>query len=86
MTLIEELTQPGTGPIVASIITGLISVQTLFLKWLINRFDKLTENLSFVTNSTQVWLKDHESKDQIRHEENLHRFETIAVSIAKIGK
>jgi hypothetical protein len=85
MTLLEQLTQPGTGPIVGSIITGLISIQTLFLKWMIDSFSKLREDLKRVTGDTQSWLKDHETKDQVRHEENLHRFETISVALARIG-
>ncbi len=85
MTLFEELTQPGTGPIVGAVITGLISVQTVFLKWLIDSFSKLREDLKFVTGTTQTWLKEHETKDQMRHEENLHRFETISVALASMG-
>jgi hypothetical protein len=85
MTLFEQLTQPGTGPIVGAVITGLISIQTLFLKWLLSSFSNLREDLKFVTGSTQLWLKEHETKDQVRHEENLHRFETISVALAKIG-
>jgi len=84
-SILNQLTDPGTGPIVASVITGLISVQTLFLKWLIDSFSKLREDLKYVTGNTQTWLKEHETKDQIRHEENLHRFETISVALARIG-
>jgi len=85
MSIIEELTQPTTGPIVAAAITGLVSINTLFLKWLIDSFSSLRDELKRVTLTTQLWLRDHETKDQTRHEENLKRFETIAVSLATVS-
>ena len=85
MSIIDEITQPGVAPLIAAVITGLISLQTIFLKWLIDSFSRLREDLKYVTGSTQMWLKDHEEKDQLRHEENLRRFETISVALARIG-
>lgn len=83
--LVDSITQPGTGPIIASAITGLISLQTIFLKWLINAFSELRKDLRSVTTDTQKWLVDHEGKDQNRHIENLGRFEDISVALAELG-
>lgn len=85
MSVLSEISEPGVAPLVAAVITGLISLQTIFLKWLIDSFTRLREDLKYVTGSTQTWLKDHEEKDQYRHEENLKRFEIISVALAKIG-
>lgn len=84
MSVFEDLTQPGSVQLISAVITGLVSLQTIFLKWLINSFRDLRTDLKQVTSTTQEWLKNHEEKDQTRHIENLKRFETIAVSLAKI--
>lgn len=83
MTL-EEIIQPGTAHLVGAIITGLISLQTVFLKWLIDNFKGLRSDLSFQAKTTQDWLRDHEEKDQQRHIENLNRFEKIGIAVAKL--
>jgi hypothetical protein len=57
----------------------------MFLKWLVDRFDKLSTAIKDSNIRTQDWLTDHEEKDLHRHEENLYRFEKIAVAIAKMG-
>ena len=86
MSFLSELTDPGIAPITGAVITGLISLQTLFLKWLINSFAELRKDLKSSTVETQQWLINHEGKDSDRHLENLRRFETISVALAKIGK
>lgn len=84
MTL-EDLLQPGTMHIAGAIITGLISIQTVFLKWLIDNFKGLRTDLNAQAHQTQSWLRDHEEKDQNRHEENLNRFERIGIALARLG-
>lgn len=86
MSLLNEISEPGVAPIVGAVISGLITIQTIFLKWLINSFSELRKDLKAVTTDTQKWLIDHEEKDQDRHLENLKRFETISVALARIGK
>lgn len=85
MSFFEDLVQPGTATIVGAAITTVVSIQTLFLKWLVDRFDKLSSALKDQAASTHDWLTDHEEKDQRRHEENLYRFEKIAVALARLG-
>lgn len=85
MTFFDELTQPGTSTIIASAITALVSIQTVFLKWLIDSFAQLRKDLQTQAHNTFVWLTDHEEKDQIRHEENLKRFERISIILAQAG-
>jgi len=85
MSLIEEMAQPGTASLVGAIITGLVSIQTVFLRWLIKSFDQLRGDLKQQATGTSDWLKDHEEKDVDRHLENLRRFETISVALAQIG-
>lgn len=84
MTL-EDLLKPETAHIAGAIITGLISLQTVFLKWLIDSFKGLRKDLSYQARTTQEWLRDHEEKDQVRHEENLNRFEKIGIALARLG-
>ena len=85
MSIFEEIVQPGTATVVGAAITAVVSIQTLFLKWLVDRFDKLSSALKDQAASTHDWLTDHEEKDQRRHEENLYRFEKIAVALARLG-
>lgn len=85
MSILSEFVQPGTATVVGAIITAGVSIQTMFLKWLVDRFDKLSESIKENGRWTSNWLTDHEEKDQHRHEENLYRFEKIAVALAKLG-
>jgi len=85
MSILEEISQPGTASLVGAVITALVSVQTVFLRWLIKSFDELRTDLKTTATGTSNWLKDHEEKDVDRHLENLRRFETISVSLARIG-
>lgn len=93
MTVIENLTNPGTAPIVGAVITAAVTVNSMFLKWLIKSFSDLRDSIRGLSNEVnnlskeyRLLLDSHEEKDQYRHEENLKRFETIAVSLAKIDK
>lgn len=81
----ESITQPGTSTIIASVITALVSIQTVFLKWLINSFASLRQDIKESTKSTFDWISEHEDKDQDRHEDNLKRFESISITLAKIN-
>jgi hypothetical protein len=85
VSFFSEITEPGTASVVGAAITAIVSIQTLFLKWLVDRFDKLSSALKDQAASTHDWLTDHEEKDQRRHEENLYRFEKIAVALARLG-
>ena len=62
-----------------------MTVMIAFLKWLGDKFDKLSRAIQETNNTTQIWLRDHEEKDQERHIDNLHRFEKIAIALAKLG-
>lgn len=70
--------------IAVTILGGLITIQTTFIKWLVDRFDKLSHAIINQSHITGDWLRDHEEKDQIRHEDNLKRFETIAITLARL--
>lgn len=85
MTFFDELAQPGTSTIIASAITALVSIQTLFLKWLIDSFSQFRADLRTQAETTFKWLVDHEEKDQERHLDNLKRFETISIALARAG-
>jgi len=92
--LVEELFQPSsimTG-LVTGVIGGFFALNTFFLKWLINSFHNLRndikqtfEQTKEIEESTREWLNHHEEKDQDRHEENLRRFEKISVALARLG-
>lgn len=71
--------------VVMGLFTVGVSIQTIFIKWLIDKFDKLGHTITDSTTSTSDWLKEHEEKDQDRHIQNLYRFEKISVALAKLG-
>lgn len=75
----------GTATLVGAAVTAIVSIQTLFLKWIVDRFDSLSSVLRDQAASMHDWLADHEEKDQRRHEENLYRFEKVAVALARLG-
>jgi hypothetical protein len=90
--IIDGLFQPGVAPIVGSVITAIVSINTLFLKWLIDNFKTLRQSIDTqglaatrIEQKTSKMLEDHEDKDQSRHEENLYRFEKISVALARLG-
>lgn len=84
MTLTEFLTANNSISIIGSGITAVVSLQLFFLKWLKDSFDRLSNALKDQGSQMYEWLKDHEDKDQNRHEANLARFEKINVTLAKI--
>lgn len=84
LSLFEAIAQPGTSTIIAAAITSLVSIQTVFLKWLINSFADLRKDLKVQADNNFEWLRDHEEKDHIRHEENLKRFENISITLARL--
>jgi hypothetical protein len=82
----EELFQP---PVISSLITTLVTaffaVNTFFFRWLMSSFSKLRDLIEEQEKEMRDWLNEHEDRDQLRHEENLHRFEKIAVALARMG-
>src|SRR5260221_636902 len=55
------------------------------LKWLVQSFRDLRVAIDNLSRYSQKMLDDHEEKDQLRHEQNLVRFEQIAVVLAGLG-
>jgi len=91
MSFLEGLLDPSAAPIVGAIITAAVTVNTMFLKWLIKSFSDLRDCIRILSSEIknlskeyQHLLSSHEEKDQMRHEENLKRFEKISVALAKI--
>lgn len=84
MSVFADITQPGVAPLVGAAITAVVSINTLFLKWLLKSFEGLRTNITDLAKTHQLQIDDHEEKDQVRHEDNLRRFETIAVALARI--
>lgn len=82
MSVMGDLTQPGVAPIVGAVITAIVSLNTIFLRWLLASFQGLREDIKDLGKSHQSQIDAHEDKDQRRHEENLKRFETIAIALA----
>src|SRR6266852_6715120 len=82
---LEDMLQPGMASLIGATITGLITIQTVFLRWMIKSFDELRGDLKEQAVGTSNWLKDHEEKDVDIHLENLKRFENISVTLARIG-
>lgn len=84
MSFIQDITQPGIAPIVGASITAIVSINTLFLRWLLDSFKGLRSDIKDLAGSHQAQIDVHEEKDQVRHEENLKRFETIAVALTRL--
>lgn len=82
---LESVFSPEVSTIAGSVISGLIGVNIMFIKWLNNKFDKLAVEIKTQNTSFTKQVDDHEDKDQVRHEENLYRFEKIAVALARLG-
>lgn len=85
MTL-QDLTDPGIAPIVASILSIVFGLNMAFARWLIKNFADLKNEIRTVNERIVAWLDAHEHEDQRRHEDNLRRFEQISVALAKIEK
>lgn len=62
---------------VVSIVTGIASIGGLGY-WMAGRF-RAIEHLA------DAALDRHETKDQLRHEENLRRFESVSIALARLG-
>ena len=85
MTMEEFILSPSfLSTIVGGAITAVISLQLWFLKWFVQSFEKLATAIKDQGNRMQQWLMDHENKDQLRHIDNLQRFEDINVQLAKL--
>lgn len=84
-TGIEEIFQPGIGPVIGAVLSAFFAANTVFFRWLISSFREVRTDIKTQTERTNTWLDNHEGKDQNRHEENLYRFEKISVALAKLG-
>ena len=82
---VESIFSPEVSTIAGSIISGLIGVNIMFIKWLNNKFDKLAVEIKTQNTTFTKQVEEHEDKDQSRHEENLYRFEKVAVALARLG-
>ena len=85
MSEFADLLQPGMATVLSVTTTILISINTLFFKWLTSSFNTLKQDIKENANKYTTWLENHENKDQHRHEENLYRFEKISVALARLG-
>lgn len=85
MTL-QELTDPAIAPIVAAVLSIVFTLNMAFARWLIKNFTDLRNEIRLVNERIVNWLDLHENEDQRRHEDNLRRFEQIAVALAKLEK
>lgn len=85
MTVFDTITQPGVGPVVGAVISAIVGLNSIFLKWLINNFRDLRGEIKTQSEATLKWLSTHETLDQHRHEENLYRFEKVSVALARLG-
>jgi hypothetical protein len=84
VSFFQEITQPGVAPIVGAMITAVVSINTMFLKWLVDSFRGLRKDITDLAKSHQQQIDEHEEKDQVRHEENLKRFETISIALTRL--
>lgn len=84
MNFIQDVVQAGTAPIVGAAITAIVSINTLFLRWMLDSFKGLRGDIKDLAVSHQSQIDVHEEKDQVRHEENLKRFTTIAVALTRL--
>lgn len=78
---------------VVSVVTALgLGVVSFYFKWLLGSFKRLETQVANASTTaaqveinTRILLDKHEGMDQARHEENLYRFEKIAVALARLG-
>lgn len=84
MSILNEITDPGIAPITAAVITAAVGLNTMFFRWLVSSFRALSKDIQGLAALSRKQLDDHEDKDQYRHEENLRRFEIIAVALARV--
>ena len=88
----NELLQVGIGPILGFVISVLAGINTVFFRWLIYSFKELRTDIKLqevavleIDKENKRLLKAHEDLAQERHEDNLYRFEKIAVALARMG-
>lgn len=83
--MFKDLLDPNWAPIIASFMTIMFGLTTIFFRWLLGSFNKLNASVKELSDTITKWLDDHEELDQLRHEQNLVRFERISVSLARLG-
>lgn len=76
----------NTVSITTTVVSVVVSLQLFFLKWLKDSFVRVGNDLRSQGTQMFEWLKDHEEKDQSRHEANLARFEQINIHLARQDK
>jgi len=88
----DEILQVGIGPTLGFVISVLAGINTVFFRWLIYSFKELRTDIKLqevavlaVDKENKLMMKNHEDADQARHEDNLYRFEKIAVALARLG-
>ena len=81
----EEFIQPNITTIIGGLTTILVGVNSLFFRWLSTNFNELKASIKENAKDYSNWLSEHEDKDQLRHEDNLYRFEKISVALARLG-
>lgn len=84
MSFVQDIVQTGVAPLVGAAITAIVSINTLFLRWMLDSFKGLRIDIKDLAVSHQEQIDVHEEKDQVRHEENLKRFETISVALTRL--
>jgi hypothetical protein len=82
MTWLEGLS-PQAVSIGTAFFTATVTITLAAIKLLVSRFDSLANAIKDQGHQMHEWLMDHEEKDLHRHEENLKRFEKIAVILGK---
>lgn len=83
--MLETLTNPAFAPIVGATMTIAFGIVSLYFRWLNKNFSQMNASLKNLSENTSRWLEAHEDLDQVRHEQNLHRFEKISVALARLG-
>lgn len=88
----DQLLQVGIGPTLGFVISVLAGINTVFFRWLIYSFKELRTDIKLqevavatIDKENKLMMKSHEEADQARHEDNLYRFEKIAVALARLG-
>jgi hypothetical protein len=82
MNFFEGLS-PQAVSVGTALFTAAVTIIVASIKLLVNRFDNLATAIKEQGRQLHEWLMDHEEKDQQRHEDNLIRFQEIAVKLAQ---
>lgn len=80
-----EIVDAFIDPRAIAVITALAGMNITYFKWLSSKFKDASDKIEKQYNCFERMLNIHESQDQSRHEENLHRFEQISVALARLG-